>query len=162
VTPLIHALCAPTANPAAPRAANIGRFVGAYDSAPGALRVLCDALLREWLQGGSPRGSGGGGDGGHGDGAAAAELQVIFHQLLELLLDPERNTCGSPRLCALTSQLLRQIAVTHSAHGFVTSHVQPVLETECWIGLCGHDDRPRQRQCKVVGAGCFSGTNTRN
>ena len=90
VTPIVHDLCCPAPPGAPPRhVANIGRLVGLYDDAPGALRVLCDALLREWLQGSSERHAAEGAD------AAAAELKVIFHQLLELLLAPERNTYAS-------------------------------------------------------------------
>jgi hypothetical protein len=92
VTPVVHALCAPVHDGNGGPVSNIGHFVGIYDDAPGALRVLCDALLREWLQGDSSC---------HGAAgaavAAASEVQLIFHHLLELLLDADRNTCAPPR-----------------------------------------------------------------
>jgi hypothetical protein len=90
VTPLVHSLCCPAPEAASSEqhhVSNIVHFVGLYDDAPGALRVLCDAVLREWLQRTSGQAATG------GIGPAAAELKVIFHQLLELLLDPDRNMC---------------------------------------------------------------------
>lgn len=89
VTPLVHSLCCPapeTASTEQQHVSNIVHFVGLYDDAPGALRVLCDAVLREWLQRTSGRAA------KEGTAPAATELKVIFHQLLELLLDPDRNT----------------------------------------------------------------------
>lgn len=68
-------------------ASNIGQFVAIYDDAPGALRMLCDALLHEWLQSPSAPHVGGG-------DAATRELQLLFHHLLDLLLDPDRNACA--------------------------------------------------------------------
>ena len=56
MTPLVHKLCAPGLDGAA-AAASIGALVGVYAGADGALRMLCDALLHEWLQGAVARGA---------------------------------------------------------------------------------------------------------
>jgi hypothetical protein len=93
VTPVVEELCQPVlpnATGAAPltSTANISRFVLIYDDAPGALRALCDKLLQEWLSALAEAGD-------VATGAAAAEIRLLFHQLLDLLLDPDQNECAS-------------------------------------------------------------------
>ena len=93
MTPVIEELCQP-AIPASGKAsdiastANVTRFVLIYDDAPGALRALCDKLLQEWLSCLSETGD-------DVSGPAAAEIRLLFHQLLELYIDPHQNECAT-------------------------------------------------------------------
>ena len=75
--------------------ANVSRFVLIYDDAPGALRALCDKVLQEWLSALSETDD-------NVSGPAAAEIRLLFHQLLEGYIDPYQNECGSRYRSALT------------------------------------------------------------
>lgn len=91
ITPVVEELCQPTLPPGGTAkdlmsTTNITRFVLIYDDAPGALRALCDKLLQEWLSALSETGD-------DVNETAAADLRLLFHNLLELYLDPHQNEC---------------------------------------------------------------------
>lgn len=88
MTPVIEELCQPPAAGAA-HATSISRFVLIYDEAPGALRVLCYKLLQDWLAAHSQQAEA-------ADAPPPPEIPLLFHHLLDLLLDPQLNECAPP------------------------------------------------------------------